>query len=101
MQANVFVQIAGIAEWPEAVFALERLESGVRANVNFQSVLPRIQFPAVDANVTLFRCAHIADDRFQLGCRGGHNFVTVRRYTGRRGYGRLMRRWQLIRRWRQ
>lgn len=97
MQANVFIQIAGIAEWPEAVFALERLESGVRAYVNFQSVLSRIQFAAVDANVSLFRCAHIADDRFQLRRRGRHNFVTVRRYTGRRHYGRLVRRWQLIR----
>lgn len=77
----MFVQVAGIAKWPQTVFAFERLEPGVRANVNFQSIFSRIQFATVDANVSLFRCAHIADDRFQLGGRGRHNFVTVRRYT--------------------
>jgi hypothetical protein len=69
VQTHVLVQIAGIAKRPEAKFALERLEAGVGAYVDLQAVLARVQLAAVDANVSLLRGAHVADNGFEAGGR--------------------------------
>lgn len=71
VQPNMLIQIARISKRPQTVLTLERLKPGVRPNVNLQPVLPRVQLPAIDANVTLLRRAHIANNRLQM-CRRDH-----------------------------
>lgn len=68
MQTYVFIQIAGIPKGPEAIFTLQRLESGMGANVNLQTIFAGIHFATVNAKMTLLGGTHVTDNGFNLGC---------------------------------
>lgn len=38
----------------------------MRPDVDLQAVLPGVQLPAVNTEMTLLRCAHVGNDRFQV-----------------------------------
>ncbi|KAL1245854.1 NADPH-dependent conjugated polyketone reductase [Trichinella spiralis] len=82
VQSGVLVQVARIAEGAVANFALQRLEAGVGPQVDFQAVLSRVEFAAVDASVPL---GSFAQGR-------GHKFNRIFRYLAElcQLYRRLM-----------
>jgi len=59
VEPDVLIQVARVAEGPEAYFALERLVARVRPQVDLQAVLPRVQFAAVDTQMALVGLAHV------------------------------------------
>lgn len=50
----MFVEIAGIPKGSQAEFALEWLETRVCPDVDLEAVFPRIEFAAVDTNMSSF-----------------------------------------------
>lgn len=63
MQSNVFVEVARIPEWSKANLAFKWLVSGVRAQVDLEPILTRIQLSAVYTQVTLVRLVHVQGTR--------------------------------------
>lgn len=54
VESDVLVQIARIAERPEAHFALQGLVTRMSPHVDFQAVFPGVQLPTVKTQVSLF-----------------------------------------------
>lgn len=71
VQPHVLVEVAGVAERAQAVPAPQRLVAGVRADVDLEPVLARVQLAAVHAHVAGGRAAPRRRQRLQLGGRGG------------------------------
>lgn len=71
VQAHVLVEVAGVAEGAQAVPAAQRLVAGVRADVDLQAVLARVQLAAIEAHVTVARAPPRRRQRLQLCGVGG------------------------------
>lgn len=54
VETDVLVQVAGVAERPEAHFALQGLVTCMSPHVDFQAVFPGVQLSAVKTQVSLF-----------------------------------------------
>lgn len=63
VQSNVFVEVTWIPKGTVTKFAFQRFKSRVSANVDLQAIFPRIQLPAVDAQMPLFGGSHVGDNR--------------------------------------
>lgn len=77
VQSDVFVEVTRIAKRPGTDGTFERFVSGVRPNVNFQSVLARIDFAAVNAYVAVFGSTHVTDYRLHLSGARSRRTVSV------------------------
>lgn len=64
----MFVEVTRVAERPGTDGTLERLVARMGPYVNFQAVLARIDFAAINANVSVFGTAQMADDGLYLSC---------------------------------
>lgn len=68
VEPDVLVQVARVAERPEAHFALQGLVTRMSPHVDFQAIFPGVQLPAVKTQVSLFGFA----GRWVAGGPGGH-----------------------------
>ena len=72
VQSRVFVQVGRVAEGACAHAALERLVAGVRAQVDLQTVLARVDLAAVDAPMAAAArhtlLAHVCRQLFHVEC---------------------------------
>ena len=85
VQSDVLVQVARVSEGPEAHLALERFVTCVSSHVDFQPVFSRVQFAAVQTQVSLFRFAGAG----VAGGSGRHR-VQPRPVLLRRDFGQLL-----------
>lgn len=92
VKADVFIEVAGISERPQADAAFKRFVAGVRPNVYLESILPGVDLAAVKTQVAAFPPP-------QTRHEGLHIRHRVRRRCGGQGDTRLRggggcRRWQ-------
>lgn len=67
VQPHVLVEVARVAERAQAVAAAQRLVAGVRADVDLEAVLARVELAAVHAHVAAARAPPLGRERLEAG----------------------------------